>query len=138
MSERERDTYRAIGRERIAAVVDDFYDRIQAHPSLAEPFRRVSDWPEHKARLTHFWWVSLGGEAYRDEQYRVGPAHVGLGVDEALVDEWLALFAATLADHLEPELARAWMSRAQSMGRSIRMLLAFDPSDATLRLGRKV
>lgn len=138
MTERLRDTNQAIGLNTIAAVVDDFYDRIQRHPTLAEPFTRVDDWPEHKERLTHFWWVSLGGNRYRDYQYRVGPIHMSVGVTDALVDDWLALLRATLDDHLEPELADAWYSRAQHMGRSIRMLGSFNPNDPTASLGRKV
>lgn len=119
---RERSTHEAIGLDTVAAVVDDFYSRVQAHPTLAEPFRRVEDWPEHKRRLTHFWWISLGGERYRDDQYRVAPLHVPLGITDELVDDWLALFETTLHDHLPPELAEAWMTRARNMGRSIRML----------------
>ncbi|MGD8429429.1 MAG: group III truncated hemoglobin [Ectothiorhodospiraceae bacterium] len=122
MSERERDTHGAIGHDAIAAVVDDFYERIQRHPTLAKPFARVTDWPEHKARLTHFWWLSLGGERYRDDQFRVGPAHMSVGITEELVDDWLALFAETLGDHLEPEAAGLWLHRARHMGKSIRML----------------
>ncbi|KAB7627771.1 group III truncated hemoglobin [Alkalilimnicola sp. S0819] len=137
MRERERNTHERIGHPRVAAVVDDFYSRVQVHPTLAEPFGRVDDWPEHKARLTHFWWVSLGGEAYRDDRYRVAGAHMGLGVDGALVDDWLALFEQTLHDHLEPELAEAWLQRARHMGRSIRAMLDFDPTDPSLSLGRK-
>lgn len=134
---RERRTHEAIGREAIARVVDDFYDRIQRHPTLAEPFQRVQDWPEHKARLTHFWWISLGGERYRDDQYRVAPAHLPLGITDELVDDWLALFRETLSRHLEPELAEAWYARAAHMGRSIRMLSYFDPHNPAASLGRK-
>lgn len=123
---RRRDTHEAIGLDTIRRVVDDFYDRVQAHPTLSEPFRRVEDWPEHKARLTHFWWISLGGERYRDDQYRVAPAHMPLGITEELVDDWLRLFAATLDDHLSPALARAWLDRAEHMGRSIRMLASWN------------
>ncbi len=138
MSERQRDTHQAIGLPAIAAVVDDFYDRIQRHPTLAEPFARVRDWPEHKARLTHFWWISLGGEAYRDDQYRVGPVHLALGIEPRLVDDWLALFRATLDEHLPPALADAWYLRAENMGRSIRLLAEFDPNAPGMGLGRKV
>ncbi len=127
MPERQRDTHDQIGHERIQAVVDDFYDRIQRHPTLAEPFRRVTDWPGHKARLTHFWWLSLGGERYRDDEFRVGPAHMSLGITDPLVDDWLALFRAVLDDHLPADLADAWFARAEHMGRSIRMLAQFSP-----------
>jgi len=119
---RDRSTHQAVGLNTIRRVVDDFYDRVQRHSTLAEPFRRVEDWPEHKRRLTHFWWISLGGARYRDDQYRVAPLHMPLGITDALVDDWLALFEATLRDHLPPDLVEAWLDRARNMGRSIRMV----------------
>lgn len=127
MNERERKTVEAIGHDAIERVVDDFYNRIQQHPTLAAPFRQVEDWPEHKARLTHFWWISLGGKRYRDDQYRVAPVHMSLGITHELVDDWLALFEATLHDHLSDELAEAWLDRARNMGRSIRLLADWNP-----------
>lgn len=138
MSERQRDTHEAIGHAAIAAVVDDFYERIQRHPTLSGPFAQVQDWPEHKARLTHFWWLSLGGEAYRDDQYRVGQVHMRLGIKEALVDDWLALFRQTLEAHLAPEHVEAWYHRAEHMGRSIRILSSFTPGGLGAGLGRPV
>lgn len=122
MIPRSRNTHEAIGLDTIRRVVDDFYDRIQRHPTLAEPFQRVGDWPEHKARLTHFWWLSLGGERYRDDQFRVGPAHMPLSITDELVTDWLTLFEATVRCHVEATLAEAWLQRARHMGRSIRML----------------
>ena len=122
---RERNTHELIGLDRIRAVVDDFYERIQRHPVLAEPFKVVGDWHEHKQRLVHFWWVSLGGERYRDYVYRVAPVHMQVGVTAKQVDLWLELFHATLLDHLEPELAEQWYRRAANMGRSIRMVARF-------------
>lgn len=137
MTTRPRNIHETIGLDTIAAVVDAFYNRIQQHPTLAEPFRRVTDWPEHKARLTHFWWLSLGGTRYRDDRYQVGPLHMSLGVTGALVDDWLALFRETLDAHLDTKLADEWYRRAELMGRSIRMLSTFDPNDPRIALGRR-
>jgi len=64
-----------IGRDGIAAVVDVFYTRIQGHPSLAGPFGIVEDWPHHKEKLTHFWWVLLGGDPYMEVDYSVPMKH---------------------------------------------------------------
>lgn len=138
MTESPRKLHEAIGLETIAAVVDAFYDRIQQHPTLAEPFRRVTDWLEHKARLTHFWWLNLGGTRYRDDRYRVGPLHMTLGITDPLVDDWLALFRETLDAHLDAGLAAEWYRRAELMGRSIRMLSTFDPNDPRIALGKPV
>ena len=122
---RPRTTHRLIGHEVMTSVVDDFYDRIQRHPRLAEPFGIVDDWVEHKARLVHFWWVSLGGAPYADYRYRVAEKHLAVGITSELVDDWLELFHITLHEHLPPEPAALWFQRAQRMGRSLRMLNEF-------------
>jgi len=117
-----RDTYALIGRARITAVVDGFYDRVRRHPTLAGPFGRVSDWTEHKARLTHFWWLSLGGPAYRQDRYRVAEKHIPVGVTHELIADWLKLFQETLNDHLPEEVAALWFTRASNMGASLRLM----------------
>jgi len=124
-AERQRQTYALIGWPAVRAVVDDFYDRIQWHPTLAQPFAVVTDWEHHKARLTHFWWISLGGDAYAPYRYRIGEKHAPVGVTHALIDDWLTLFRRTLEDHLPPDLAGLWFERAQRMGDSLRMLSDF-------------
>jgi len=122
---KRRTTHDEIGLARIRRVVDDFYDRIQRHPKLAVPFGIVEDWPSHKARLTHFWWLSLGGEAYAPYAYRVGAKHATVGISNELIDEWLTLFRVTLDEHLPKALADAWFQRASRMGDSLRMLSTF-------------
>lgn len=49
--------------ETIESVVRAFYARARTHPDLAEAFAQVDDWDEHIARITHFWWLSLGAGA---------------------------------------------------------------------------
>lgn len=122
---RPRNTHHLIGHTAIAGVVDDFYERVQQHPALAVPFAVVDDWDEHKARLTHFWWVSLGGEPYAPYQYRVAEKHMAVGVTSTLVDDWLALFHTTLNDHLPESLVDPWFERARRMGDSIRLVSEF-------------
>ena len=122
---RQRDLYAAIGSKKIGVIVEDFYGRVQLHPSLAEPFSMVQDWDEHKKRLAHFWWISLGGPAYRQDRYRVAEKHVPLGITAELVDDWLTLFHATLLDHLPAEMAEPWFARAKNMGESIHLMANF-------------
>ena len=122
---RLRDTYALIGRVKIAAVVDDFYDRVQRHPTLSGPFARVSDWTEHKARLTHFWWLSLGGPAYRQDRYRVAEKHISVGITPELIADWLKLFQETLNDHLPEEVGALWFARASNIGASLRLMVDY-------------
>ncbi len=109
----------AIGRERVTRVVDIFYDRIQQHPTLATPFQRVHDWPAHKAILTHFWWVTLGGKRYMDYPYMVARKHEEAGFTPALLQEWLTLFRTTVQEEIPATLAAGWMERAERIGESL-------------------
>jgi|GEM_PF-447080 hemoglobin len=110
-----------IGKDRIYAVVDRFYNLIQTHPSLAVPFQRVHDWPLHKERIAYFWWVSLGGARYRDVSFAVVPKHWRAGFSEELLDDWKALFGGVVSSVLPPELADAWTERAERIGASLVM-----------------
>jgi len=114
--------YEAIGRERVAQVVDDFYARVRKHPALAEPFAAVADWDEHKARMTHYWWRSLGGPRYRPYRYEVMARHEPVEVSPELLKDWLALFVQTLREHLPDELARPWYERARRIAASLQVL----------------
>ena len=80
-----KDIANEIGLDKVQAVVSDFYDRVRMHPRLAAPFASVEDWPEHKAHLTHFWWVTLGGKRYREKPYRVAEKHALAGFTPALL-----------------------------------------------------
>src|SRR5690606_22420918 len=120
-----QDIAHLISREQVADVVDQFYERIRQHPTLREPFAVVQDWPEHKAILTHFWWVSLGGKRYLDYRYEVARKHMEAGFTPALLTDWLALFRETLREVLEPTLAEPWIKRAEMIGESLTMMHEF-------------
>jgi hemoglobin len=115
-----------IGLPTIRVVVDDFYDRIQRHPTLVEPFGIVGDWTLHKERLTHYWWTVMGGLPYQDFRYALGDKHAPVGVTNALVDDWLQLFHETLLDHLDADLAQRWHGLARGIGESLRLMFARD------------
>jgi hemoglobin len=120
-----RDIANEIGHEKVNQVVSDFYDRVQGHPTLAEPFAIVTDWPEHKEHLTHFWWVALGGSRYREKPYRVAEKHALAGFTPALLRDWLALFRKTLHAHLAPDHSAEWFARAENIGRSLVLMHEF-------------
>lgn len=117
-----KDVAQVIGLAEVQAVVDDFYDRIQHHPTLAGPFAVVTDWQEHKAHLTHFWWVTLGGKPYRERPYNIAEKHEASGFTTPLLKDWLALFERTLDDHLPPEMAQLWLRRAVRIGASLQLM----------------
>ncbi|MBV8656361.1 MAG: group III truncated hemoglobin [Burkholderiales bacterium] len=119
---------------RVTQVVDDFYARVRQHPTLAGPFGRVTDWPAHLAHLTHFWWVTLGGKRYLDYRYNVPERHGAAGFTPALLDDWLTLFRQVVNAHLPPELADAWLARAERIGQSLTLMheLGHFPRPATV------
>jgi len=118
---------------RVEAVVADFYARVRQHPSLAQPFTRITDWPAHLDHLTHFWWVTLGGQRYLQYRYNVPERHATAGFTPALLVDWLALFRQTVTAHLPPELAEAWLARAERIGESLSLMheLGHFPRPAT-------
>lgn len=108
-----------IGHDGIAAVVDIFYTRIQTHPTLAAPFGIVDDWDHHKAKLTHFWWVLLGGDPYLEVDYQVPLKHFRAGFTVPLLADWLELFAEVQRALLPPAEADDWHHLSVGMGQNL-------------------
>jgi hemoglobin len=123
-----QDIAHIIGLEKVREIVSIFYDRVQQHPTLAEPFGIVHDWVEHKEHLSHFWWGTLGGPLYRDKPYRVAQKHEEAGFTPALLHDWLALFHQTLHENLPDDQADAWFGRAMRIGQSLKMMYDFRQS----------
>lgn len=117
-----RDIAHELGHDRVAEVVAAFYAQVRQHPTLSIPFARVQDWPHHLEILTHFWWVTLGGERSLDYNYQVPAKHAEAGFTPELLVDWLALFRKTLHEHLTAEQADAWFARAERIGTSLNML----------------
>jgi hemoglobin len=117
-----RDIATHLGLDKVEAVIDDFYNRVQKHPTLAGPFGIVDDWEEHKAHLSHFWWVTLGGRPYRNKPYQVARKHAMAGFTPELLVDWLSLFRTTLNSHLPADTAEEWFARAANIGRSLKLM----------------
>lgn len=116
-----RQLHVTLGKEGIQAVVNSFYDLIKEHPSLGGYFSEVKDWDELKARISHFWWIDLGGERYREDIYNPHAVHRHLKIPPILIDDWLLLFSSNLYQHLPKELADTWLARATKMAEWIRI-----------------
>ncbi|GEO83754.1 MULTISPECIES: group III truncated hemoglobin [Alphaproteobacteria] len=129
----------AVGVDRafIDRLVETFYGRIQAHPTLGPVFdnRLAGRWPEHLAKMKAFW----GSVAFKNGAYGGKPvqAHHGVSdITENLFAEWLALFRKTLTDVGATEEAQAWfMATAERIARSLVLALFYNPAfdDPTLR-----
>src|SRR5690606_25545296 len=105
--------------EQIQALVDRFYDRIQAHPTLGPVFNAaVDDWDEHKRLLTSFWTsVVLRAGTYRGNPMA---AHRPHPITTEHFVQWLALWRDTADEMLEPVQAELLHEYATRIGRSLR------------------
>ena len=125
------DISQAIGQAKVAQVVNVFYDRVVLHPQLKAPFAIVQDWTRHKQHLTHFWWVTLGGERYLDYQYQVRSKHESAGFTPELLLPWLDLFRATVRELVAKDLCEAWIERAEHIGKSLILMFEFSEEQKT-------
>lgn len=107
-----------VGKEAIARVVDEFYDLISLHPSLAGPFGRVQNWQSHKQHIAIFWWLALGGERLPQNtpNFDPVPKHFHSGFTPRLLCDWLDLFEQVLRRQLKANLADEWIDRARLIG----------------------
>ena len=104
-----------VSEDDISLVVETFYSRAREDEMLGPVFmRHVEDWPAHFERLKAFWSsvLNLTGR-YDGMPMRV---HAGIGeLTPAHFDRWLALFAETLADTVDPRSAQEFLVRARNM-----------------------
>lgn len=105
----------------IETVVLTFYSRVAVDSVLKVPFSSVNDWPHHIERLTHFWWMRLGGERYMDVTYNPPLKHLEAGFNRAFLTRWLDLFREVLLEKLPTEKAAAWNKTATMMGEALSM-----------------
>ncbi|MEO6227292.1 MAG: group III truncated hemoglobin [Thermomonas sp.] len=124
--------------DQLAALVDMFYDRIQAHPDLGPVFNAaVHDWPEHKRLLTSFW----SSVVLRAGTYRGNPmsAHRPHAITTRHFVQWLALWRETANDVLAPEQAALLHEYANRIGRSLRYGLGLpEPEQDTIPLAPRL
>ncbi|AXK73261.1 group III truncated hemoglobin [Lysobacter sp. TY2-98] len=117
----------------IARLVDRFYDRVQAHPTLGPVFARaVDDWPAHKATLVDFWSsIELKTGRYRGRPMAVHRPHP---IAAAHFADWLALWAATARAELTPGQAERFVEHAERIARSLMYGLGIDGTRRPLGL----
>lgn len=115
-----------VDREFIGRLVREFYRRIRADRRLGPIFAGVigDHWEPHLEKMTDFWSAVM----FKDGSYsgRPVPAHVRLKqVREEDFDIWLALFRKTTADMCTPEVAAAFMERAERIAQSLKLAMFF-------------
>ena len=106
---------------RIAALVDRFYDKVRADPSIGPIFNAaVHDWSEHKALLTRFWCsVALRAGSYQGNPMAVHRAQGAIRTEHFV--RWLALWRETTDELLDADDAEEMRDYAQRIGRGLSM-----------------
>lgn len=110
--------------EQIDAVMGKFYMRIRAHPVLGPIFKsRVTEWPEHEAKIGGFWKKAI----LHEQGYDGNPMMVHMGIPEMRTehfDDWLGLFDEVLAQELPDHSAASFSALAHRIGRGLRIGIA--------------
>lgn len=96
------------------------------HPVLGPVFNNVvTDWDEHKQRLTSFWCsVALGARSYRGNPLAM---HQPLPIDASHFQQWLALWQQTARDVLGAEVGVHMLDYANRIARGMQMGMGLVP-----------
>lgn len=107
-------------------VVDAFYDRVRTDPLIGPVFNdAIHDWPAHLVLLGDFWSsVMLTSGLYKG---RPVPAHFRHRdrITPAMFERWLALWAETTNERMEPDAAAALQDKAGRIAESLQCALFF-------------
>ncbi len=100
-----------------------FYARVRVDPLIGPIFNaRIQDWEPHMVRICDFWSaVMLKSGRYRGQPMRL---HLPLPIDSAHFDRWLDLFERTANEICSADVARQFVERARTIGRSLEMGIA--------------
>ncbi|MBN9033224.1 MAG: globin [Rhizobiales bacterium 63-7] len=114
----------------IDTLVETFYRRIQAHPTLGPVFdaRLAGRWPEHMDKMKRFW----SAIAFKNGAYGGKPVQAHLGVQNMtpeLFPQWLELFSQTLTEIAPGKAAHDWfMATAERIAKSLTLSLFYNPA----------
>jgi hemoglobin len=115
-----------VDRAFIGRLVRAFYGRVRKDERLGPIFERhiANDWEPHLEKMTDFWCsVILKTGTY---QGRPVPAHLKLEeVVESDFEIWLGLFRQTARDLCAPDVAAAFIDRAERIAKSLSLAMFF-------------
>jgi len=119
--------------ERIAALVEDFYGKVQADDMLGPIFSaRVHAWDVHLARMTTFWGSIMRAETGYQSSEKGTPLQIHARLEEidpTHFTRWLSLFEATTSDHFPDWAAQNIMRRARRMAVTLSAHLPRESTD---------
>jgi hemoglobin len=107
----------------IDRVVRSFYAKAREDALLGPVFgSRITDWEPHLRTISDFWSsVLLMTGVYHG---RPMAKHIGLPIDAAHFDRWLALFRETATELCPPVAAARFIEMAQRVGESLELGIA--------------
>ena len=112
----------------IRNLVHAFYAKVRQDPLIGPVFAAVigDDWGPHLAKMCDFWSsVMLTSGRYKGNPMAV---HARLeALQSAHFERWLVLFRQTASDLCPPDVAAAFVARADNIARSLQMGMAFRP-----------
>lgn len=95
----------------IENVIHAFYEKVIGHPQLGHFFKHIDNFAEHEKRIVDFWWISMGGKLEQPPKIDMIGKHFPLGIQQADLEIWLALFSETLEQELDESKAVFWMDK---------------------------
>jgi hemoglobin len=130
---RRRPVDDAITEELIHALVHGFYKRIRVDEVLGPIFARVigENWDPHLAKMCDFW----SSVMRMTGRYKGNPmiAHMRLKtVRPEHFERWLRLFRESADEICGPKLAALFVSRAETIARSLQLGMFYKPAFRTV------
>ena len=122
--------FAAVTEKNVRILVETFYGKVREDEILGPIFNaRISDWEPHFTTLTRFWCsVMLADGGYKGDP--LGSHKAVPGIEEELFQRWLSLFEQTTAELFHPDLAAAFLNRAQRMSKSLIAGMFYRPDNA--------
>ena len=116
--------------DNLARLVDAFYARVRADDQLGPIFNdAIHDWPEHLDKLAAFWSsVMLTSGRYKGQPVPAHVKHIGR-ITPALFERWLALWARTTDEFMEPKVAAGLQAKAARIAESLQLAMFFRLDD---------
>lgn len=119
----------------IKALVHGFYAKVRTDDALGPVFNPViSDWDPHLEKMCDFWSSVMRTSG----RYKGNPMVAHLRLKTARPEHfqrWLGLFAETARELFAPELAEAFIARAENIARSLQLGMFYRPGTAAVRSG---
>jgi len=107
----------------IENVIHAFYEKVIQHPTLGVFFAHIEHFSEHEKRIVDFWWISMGGKLEQPPKIDMIGKHFPLGIKQADLETWLALFSETLEQQLTENKAIFWMDKAMVIGARLKQIV---------------